>query len=212
MNRVSVSAATHPATRPAMCAARPGLGLLAACLVLVGCATHRAAPLAPLPWEERAAMLQHASEWQLDGRTAVALNQQGWQASLDWRQHGDTGEVHLAGPLGVGAVALTLTPGGVSVNGAPPSEAQSEQLDERLGFSLPLAELRYWLLGVPAPEETFDLKRNADDRAAALTQAGWSIDYDRYSEVAGDWLPALLHLTRAGVRVKVAVDHWELKR
>jgi outer membrane biogenesis lipoprotein LolB len=42
-----------------------------------------------------------------------------------------------------------------------------------------------------------------------LTQAGWTIDYDRYMPVGGDLLPAHLSLSGAGVRVRIAVDHWE---
>jgi outer membrane lipoprotein LolB len=161
------------------------------------------------PWEERLIELQGAKSWQMSGRAAVAVGSQGWQASLDWREQDGLAEVHLAGPLGVGAVVLKQTPEGLSLNGAPPSDAVVGQLQERLGFELPLSDLRYWLLGVPAPDETFDLSRNADDRAAQLMQAGWTLIYDRYVAVNGDLLPARLVLTRADVRVRIAVDQWE---
>jgi outer membrane lipoprotein LolB len=182
--------------------------LIAGCAVLAGCAAVRPA-LAPAPWERRLADLQHSSTWQLDGRAAVALGKQGWQASLDWRQSGQASEVHLAGPFGTGALVLKMTPAGLSLNGAPPSDAVTAQLQERLGFELPLDNLRYWLLGVPDPSSGFELTRNAQDRALHLTQAGWSIDYDRYMPNRGDLLPARLVLSRADARVRIAVDHWE---
>jgi len=187
------------------------LGPAACCVALAGCVTPRPA-LAPAPWEERAAELQRARAWQLDGRAAVAVGGQGWQASMTWRQDGMLTELHLAGPLGVGAIVLARTPEGLSLNGAPPSDTVVSELEGRLGFALPLDTLRYWLLGVPDPGMAFDMTRNDMNRAAQITQAGWTVMYDRYSVENGDWLPARLTLTREGVRVRIAVDRWQVTR
>lgn len=179
--------------------------LLVCCAGLSACLTTRQAPA---PWDQRMAALQHSTLWQLDGRAAVAVGTQGWQASLNWRQSGDASEVHLAGPLGVGAMVLRKTPEGLSLNGAPPSDGVISNLQERLGFELPLDDLRYWLLGIPDPAAASDLTRNGEDRAQQLTQGGWTVVYDRYMPVNGDVLPARLVLSREGVRVRIAVDHW----
>src|ERR1700730_3797704 len=186
------------------------LSLLLICTVLGACAAPRRAP-APLikGWEQRVTDLQKLDFWQLDGRAAVAYREQGWQASLNWRQRGDSAEVHLSGPLGVGALVLKRTPNGLSLNDAPPSDAVLAQLQDRLGFEMPVDPLRFWLLGVPDPSAAFELARNDQDRALRLTQRGWTIDYDRYMPVDADLLPAHLVLTREGVRVRIAVDRWQ---
>jgi outer membrane lipoprotein LolB len=180
--------------------------------VLAACVTTRRAPApaaAAAGWEQRVTVLQKLGSWQLDGRAAVAVGSQGWQASLNWRQRENSAEVHLSGPLGIGAMVLKRTPDGISLNGAPPSDAVLAQLQERLGFDLPLDRLRFWLLGVPDPSAAFLLTRNDQDRALQLTQADWTIDYDRYMAAGGDLLPAHLVLSREGVRVRIVVDHWE---
>jgi outer membrane lipoprotein LolB len=181
-------------------------------MVLAACVTTRRAP-APLPkgWEQRVAHLQGLSDWRLDGRAAVAAGTQGWQASLNWRENGEWAEVHLSGPFGVGSLVLKRTPEGLSLNGAPPSDAVLAQLQVRLGFELPIDHLRFWLLGVPDPNSAFELKRNDQDRASQLTQDDWTIEYDRYMPVNGDLLPAHLVLSRVGVRVRIAADRWELQ-
>jgi len=182
--------------------------------LLAGCATTRQAatpPVAATAWEQRVGDLQRLASWQLGGRAAVAFGTQGWQASLDWRQSADVAEVHLSGPLGIGAMVLRRTPEGLSLNGAPPSDAVLAQLQDRLGFELPLDHLRFWLLGVPDPVAVFELKRNDQDRAVQLTQDQWTIDYDRYMPVDGDLLPAHLVLSREGVRVRIVIDHWQEK-
>jgi outer membrane lipoprotein LolB len=186
------------------------LPLLAGAALLAGCATHPPRPATSLvPWDERVTALEHASSWQLDGRAAAALGQQGWQASLDWRQKGSVSELHLAGPLGVGALVLNMSPDGLALNGAPPSPAVAAQLEARLGFELPLENLRFWLLGIPNPDAPFELTRNAQDRAQHLSQGGWSIDYDQYRPQGGDELPSRMVLSRADARVRIAVDRWE---
>ena len=167
---------------------------LIGCCALAACATTRTVAAAT-KWEQRAGELQSAGDWQLDGRAAVALGTQGWQATLNWRQTDNCAEVHLSGPFGIGALVLKQTPEGLSLNGAPPSDAVVSSVQEKLGFDLPIENLHYWLLGVPNPGSTFDLSRNDQDRAKVLSQAGWSIAYDRYMPVAGDVLPARLVLT-----------------
>lgn len=179
--------------------------------LLAACVTTRA-PFAPLPWEQRVAILQQATQWQLDGRTAAVIGTQGWQADLTWSQQQGLSEVHLAGPLGVGAQVLLLTPAGLLVNGVPAGDEVLAQLQERVGFQLPLTQLRYWLLGVPDPGAPFTLVRNAQDRAQRLEQAGWTIDYDLYGQTDGDWLPRRLVLTHESVRVRIVIDHWSLER
>jgi outer membrane lipoprotein LolB len=187
---------------------------LVACVALIaGCATLHPKPPpasgAAAPWDERRKDLEQAAHWDLDGRAAVALGQQGWQASLNWRQSGAESDLHLAGPLGVGALTIKVTPAGLSLNGAPPNDAVTGQLQDRLGFELPLDNLKYWLLGIPDPSAPFDLTRNSQDRAAHLSQAGWSIDYDDYMAERGDLLPKRLVLRRADARVRIAIDRWE---
>src|SRR6202789_3488782 len=181
---------------------------LIGCCALAACATTRTVAPPSTQWQQRVGELQSANDWQLDGRAAVALGQQGWQAALTWRQADDAAEVHLSGPFGIGALVLKQTPEGLSLNGAPPSDAVLAQVQEKLGFDLPIDDLHYWLLGVPNPGSTFDLTRNEQDRAKSLTQAGWSVAYDRYLPVADDLLPARLVLSRGDVRVRIVIDRW----
>ena len=103
-----------------------------------------------------------------------------------------------------------MTPAGLSLNGAPPSAEVTQKLEERLGFELPLDNLRFWLLGIPNPAAPFDLTRNAQDRVQHLAQAGWSIDYDQYRPAGGDVLPARVVLSRADARVRIVVDRWQI--
>lgn len=177
---------------------------------LAACASLRQAPVVShaAPWDERLPTLQQAAHWSLEGRAAATAGQQGWQASLDWRQAGDVSELRLAGPLGVGAALLRLSPSGLSVDGGSPQDDVAGALAARLGFNVPIASLRYWILGVPDPGAPYTVTRNGEDRAQQLAQSGWTIDIPRYMAVAGDWLPALLAVHREDVRVRIVVERW----
>ena len=179
------------------------------CCALAACVSTRPVPPPEAKWAQRLGDLQNAAAWQLDGRAAVALGTQGWQATLNWRQSDSSAEVHLSGPFGIGALVLKQSAKGLSLNGAPPSDAVLAQVQEKLGFDLPIENLHYWLLGVPNPASTFDLSRNEQDRAKTLSQAGWDITYDRYLPVAADVLPGRLVMSRGDVRVRIFIDHWD---
>jgi len=187
---------------------RAGFFALSCCAVLAACVTARREPKPAPAWEQRVAELQRLQDWQLDGRAAAAVGTQGWQATLHWTQHGDSAEVHMAGPFGIGAVVLKRTAAGLSLNGAAPGPDVLAQVQDKLGFELPIDQLRYWLIGVPDPDAAAQLQRNAQDRAAQLIQSDWTVDYDRYMPFGQDVLPAHLSLSREGVRVRIAIDRW----
>jgi outer membrane lipoprotein LolB len=176
--------------------------------LLSGCVTNNIA-LKPRTWEERVAQLQRAPQWHLQGRAAAATGTQGWQASLDWLQQSQTAQIGIAGPLGVGAVSLILTPDGLQAAGSASRADAATLIEQRLGFTAPLDHLRYWLLGVPDPRAPVELLRNAEDRAQQLVQDGWTVDYERYVQAGSDLLPERLTLHRDTVRVRIVVERWD---
>jgi outer membrane lipoprotein LolB len=195
--------------------------LLSASICLCACATAPPSAAAKKPWSERMQQLQAAQHWDLQGRAAGAVGNQGWQANLDWRQSEQVADVRLAGPFGAGAVGFKLTPQGLNFAAAAPgadhpgvetsgAATPGDYLQHRLGFEPPFEDLRYWLLGVPNPAQAFEFKANEADRAAQLTQDGWTIEYGEYAGVGADVLPKKFTLRRDAVRVRIAVDRWNL--
>ena len=60
-----------------------------------------------MPWEERRPQLQARDHFELKGRVAIAVADQGVNANLQWTQAGERTQVTLEGPLGVGAVRIS---------------------------------------------------------------------------------------------------------
>src|SRR5690242_7704992 len=71
--------------------------------------------------------------------------------------------------------------------------AARTEIESRLGFELPLAELRWWLLGLPAPGAPAE--KHEDAAGGAITdfqQNGWRVSIDSRAPGLGFSLPARL--------------------
>jgi outer membrane lipoprotein LolB len=180
--------------------------------VLAGCKTLPPAPPESAPWDVRKAALQARDNFDLKGRIAVAVAQEGFNARLRWQQRGGESELALDGPLGVGGVRITSNGDSLKVINSRgeqlDSEAAKQEIESKLGFEPPIASLRYWVLGVPDPATPADEVLDDSQRLATLKQDGWQIDYTAYADVRGQSLPSKATLTREGVRVRLFVDDW----
>jgi len=199
---------------------RNNIGFLAAGIALAGVALLAAcqtAPVVPAPtmaWSVRRPTLQNLDRFGLDGRVAVAVGNQGFNAGIRWAQSGAVTHLALTGPLGAGGVEVTANGADLTVITSSGkrlgrTEARSE-LQDKLGFEPPLASIRYWVLGVPDPGAPASVQLDSQQRLTELAQDGWRIDYHSYMPVGARWLPRLLTLRREGVRVRMVVDGWQL--
>ncbi|HET8692856.1 MAG TPA: lipoprotein insertase outer membrane protein LolB [Steroidobacteraceae bacterium] len=192
-------------------------GAAAVLLLAGGCATlpPPTAPASADDWPSRRAALQSLDAWTLDGRIAVAAGEQGFSGGFDWSQAGERADILLSGPMGgaglairVEGEALTVTMRGETYGG----EDARRLVEERVGAGrpLPVAEMRYWLVGAPAPGAPAEETLGEDHRLARLAQSGWEIEYERYAPADARVLPARLTLRTEGLRLRVAVNDWRL--
>ncbi len=106
-----------------------------------------------------------------------------------------------------GAALEIVTPHGERIS----DQAAHAELSARLGFDVPIASLRYWVLGVPDPAQPAEERLDAaQQRLASLVQDGWQIDYNEYTSAAGEIVPARITLQREAVRVRLLVEDWQL--
>jgi outer membrane lipoprotein LolB len=189
----------------------------AACVALFasGCATVE--PNIPVrDWPERRTALQAFDEWRFDGRIALAAGNEGFSGGLDWRQNGAAADISLRGPLGGGAILIHVDGReyvvtdrrGTTYDG----EAARRYLEERFGAQseLPIMQMRFWLVGAPAPGAPHRETLDEDERLASLEQSGWLVQYERYSIVGDMALPERLEMTAGDLRLRVVVANWQL--
>lgn len=192
-------------------AAVAALGLLAGCrtvppAVVVG-------PGADAPWPQQRAALEKLDRYGLNGRVAVAANGQGFSAGMRYSQLPRGSSLALDGPLGIGGIRVELdgqefqvaTSRGEKLDG----DAARAELERRLGFALPLTELRWWLLGIPAPGEATLDQDGGDGEIRGFRQGGWQVSITARAPGLGFALPRRLTAEREGTRLKLLVERWQ---
>ncbi len=153
----------------------------------------------------------------MQGRIAVRASGASGQGKLDWRQQDEVADIRLSGPLGAGALSIHWTPDDVTVADGDSEhryrgdDAAGQFLADRLGWQFPARSIRYWLLGVPDPEEPYEQVSDEAGALRTLKQSGWQIDYQRFTSVGERILPAKLQVQGADVRLRVIVDGWDVR-
>ena len=184
-----------------------------ALLMVAGC--HVLPPVAATPWPLRRAALQDIDRYAFTGQLAAATASDGFSASLRWQQQGPSSDVLLRAPLGVGGAHLVYDGSVLRVTASDGSQLEGEaarsELVRLLGFEPPLASLRYWLLGVPAPADPAAVETlDASQRLARLQQGEWQVEYGEYLPSGTNWLPRRVSIQRGPLRLKLRVSSWQL--
>jgi outer membrane lipoprotein LolB len=194
------------------CSRAAGLGICL--LVLTGCAVSR--PLTNLPdissWELRQDVLRQVDDWGFKGRIAVKAGDDGFNGKFNWTQTGDEFDARVGGPLGMGTVrvagddrSIVLTDkDGVKTRLTDPET----ELMIRYGWTIPVASLRFWALGIPDPALPADTRFDEAGRLVHLEQSNWIVTISRYRESAGQQMPRTLTASNPDTRVRMVIDKW----
>ena len=193
--------------------------------VLSGCALLRprdALPGQPVDgpqadaWQARVASLSPIDRFVLKGR--VASGALGFKADMRWKQHADGRfELRLAGPFGARAAELVGDAAQVRVrtgDDQPIVTTDPEAwLQQALGVRLPVSGLRWWALGLPAPDARSEVRLDPQTgRALRIAQNGWELDYVEYraasNDGAGPELPRRIEARNGDTQVLVLADQW----
>jgi outer membrane lipoprotein LolB len=175
-------------------------------------------PMQPPEWANRQVALLAVDDWELRGRIAIKSDAEGGQAKLRWQQAGDSSFIHLAGPFGAGAYDLSWEPGRVSVadSGGEQSveyrgpDAAEQFLHDQLGWSFPAGSARYWVMGLLDPAAPGDEQFDEEGVLLGITQHGWSINYERFSEYDGFALPTRVSMENGSTRLRIVISKWSM--
>lgn len=148
-------------------------------------------------------------DWTASGRMGVSGVEQSGSGGFTWTQQADTSDVQVRGPVGVGSLAIRMQGQRLSLQASDGTQYDAAQalseLELRLGAPVPVAQLRYWVLGLAAPGA-----HHWSEPGAALEQDGWQIHYSNWLQRAALRLPGKVILDREQVRIVIVVQEWRL--
>lgn len=190
------------------------LGIAFILILLGGCAATR--PGVELPemasWDERQAVLSQFPEWQFRGRIAVKAGNEGFNGKISWTQTGEQFYATVGGPLGIGTVVIEGTDDQILITDKDgvktPLVDPERELYLRYGWTIPVASLRFWALGIPGNAPISEIEINDEGRLASLTEGRWAVAITRYKESAGQQMPRTLTATNPDTRVRMVIDKW----
>lgn len=190
------------------------IALLIALLLIIGCATRARVQLPEIDsWETRTRVLGALRDWQFSGRIAVSAGDDGFNGKMRWVQDQEAFSATVSGPLGAGKVriegdgrSVTLT----DKDGVRTRLRDAEaDLQFRYGWTIPIASLRYWALGIPDPRVPAETEFDDDGQLVTLTQRDWTVRISRYRSGGGQAMPNLLSAHNSATRVRIVIDRWQ---
>jgi outer membrane lipoprotein LolB len=167
-------------------------------------------------WRERQIELSAIKYWQLTGRLAVSNGEDAWNVNLEWQQRDEDYQIILNGPFGTGKVKLIGNADGVLLKDADDQTFYADTpemlLYEQTGMYMPVAGLRYWVMGLASPAQKKKPKLDNLGRLAYLEEANWQVKFKRYTQVSGIDLPRKVFILKHAneLDVRLVVDNWKL--
>jgi outer membrane lipoprotein LolB len=192
--------------------ARPAIAGLLAALFAVALAACSNLPRGPGGQVLTPSQLE---SFQLAGSMSLRVEKDSFPGRVRWTHTPSRDELWFYSPVGSAVAHLVQDPDGALLVNEKGEEYRAADLQslaaEVLGWDLPLRGLPYWVRGVPWPEaDPADVQRDAQGRLAQLQQAGWKVSYLAWFGDGADALPAKLDLQGQRLRLRLAVQRWEL--
>ncbi len=152
--------------------------------------------------------LQSTSE--LDGQVRAE------SVRFEWEQHQEQYRIDLSGSFGLGRTSIVGKPSSVQLFRGKELIATAASADDLLyqqtSLELPVAQLRYWALGLASADENL---KTTDSCAIPeqcsldpILSGDWSIQYPDTMLVDGNVLPAKILATRTGLRLVIRLSAW----
>ncbi len=185
-----------------------------ALLGLAACAPVRLreTPNAPSAQRARETRLAPQTRWTLVAHIGVSNRADGGSGELTWKQDGETFSFGVRAPV----TGKTWTLSGdathavlAGVDPQPDTGSDPQRLlRDRLGWDVPLTELRAWIRGLRAPHAPADVEYDARNLPAVIEQDGWKIEYRNWFTDRDPPLPRKVFASKGDARVRVAIESW----
>lgn len=185
--------------------------LLTAC-TLTG--TGEQSDASPL-WKSHEQQVKTLTQYQTRGAFAYLTDSQKLYARFFWQQQNpEQYRLVLTNPLGNTVMELNVQPGMVQLvddkGQRYVSDNAEKMIFELTGMTIPLENMRQWMLGLPADAKNLTFTPEGQLKKITLDQSGqlWTVEYRSYDTEAQPALPSLIEISHGDERIKLKMDNW----
>jgi outer membrane lipoprotein LolB len=185
-----------------------------AALLVQACATTQKGLDLPeiTDWEIRQEVLVGVDRWQFRGRVGVKAGDEGFTGKLTYGQDNDEFQATISGPLGIGTVKLSGEGESVTLtnNKGEITKLRDAEQDLRnlYGWTIPVASLRFWALGIPDPSTEAITVFDDEGLLSSMQQRGWTVTIGEYRDGGGQRMPSRVTAVNDDARVRLLIDDW----
>ncbi|CAO96927.1 lipoprotein insertase outer membrane protein LolB [Erwinia tasmaniensis] len=194
-----------------------------ASLLLTACGLHTQ-PQNPgqsptsLQWHQHQQAVEKITHYQTRGAFAWLSERQKVYARFNWQQSApDRYRLLLTNPLGStelqldqqGQVAQIVDNKGKRYV----SNDAAQMISQLTGMTIPLSNLRQWMMGLPGEATDYQLDDQYRLREVNFSEEGkrWHVTYLDYHTEQNPQLPANIELQQGDQRIKLKMDSWTIK-
>lgn len=162
---------------------------------------------------DSAAHVAQLQNWEAKGKLAIRFNNENKSANFNWLNRKDEFHIAMFGFLGLGNAAIDKRGDKVTLTtseGRFSATSAENLMQQELGWSIPVSDLRYWIKGLPSPHSPVDGQSfDPQGRITALSQNTWQLQFE-FSDEQNNFLPRKILAVHERMRLTVLVKSWEL--
>ena len=182
------------------------------CLLFCACATLPAptSQLHYMSWQQRQQQLQTIQNFNISGTMSLAYAGQNSIMHFSWQQSPDNFTINLSSLIGIGGIKITGNKQQVTLWKSATEKVTAKTpealMQSQLGWSMPIHDVRYWVIGLPAPDSPYKAKFDRYNHLSVLKQRGWVIQYIDWQVVNNVDLPRTILLTGPQLQAKITLS------
>lgn len=195
------------------------LSLLCLVLLPVGCQTLSPGGHAPEGFDPSNWLVVAKAAVRVDGERSSDGQALAQSFAMEWQQTHDDFRIFLRGALGIGATTIVSENRQVEVRKGNEVIARSDDADalsrQALGIEIPIAALRFWMLGLSADSTagdatSVDAACDAANHCAleTINENDWVIQFPEVMRVGSVVLPKKIQANAPGIQLKLLVRDW----
>jgi outer membrane lipoprotein LolB len=158
--------------------------------------------------------LKQSYNWTLLARVGLVSTQGSSSSQLDWVNQNNNYNITLNNAVTYGTIIINKNKNNVRLEYQSKiyqAKTSDELLYKLTNLKLPIAQLEYWILGLPSPTLAIDhIILNDYAMLENIKQGGYNITYNDYNLTNNYLLPNRITITAPGLHIKIIVQSWQV--